>query len=130
MILLDTHAALWLAFNDRRLSEKAREVIIGARKNSGSLAISDITLFELAMLIEKGRIQVGSDSDSFLQELESRFVVLPINARIGSSAMALPKSYPKDPIDRIIGATALVHGLTLLTADGAIRRSKTVSTIW
>ena len=44
--------------------------------------------------------------------------------------MGLPAVYPKDPADRIIGATALVEGLPLLTADRAIRGSKTVETIW
>ena len=82
------------------------------------------------MLIDKGRIRVDAGVDSFLEELESRFVVLAINAKIGALAMALPKLYPKDPIDRIIGATALAHGLSLVTADGAIRRSKAVPTIW
>src|SRR5580700_1901199 len=45
-------------------------------------------------------------------------------------AMELPPSYPKDPADRIIGATALVEGLSLLTADREIRRSRAVQTIW
>jgi PIN domain nuclease of toxin-antitoxin system len=44
--------------------------------------------------------------------------------------MVLPASYPEDPADRIIGATALVEGLPLLTADREIRRSKAVQTIW
>jgi PIN domain nuclease of toxin-antitoxin system len=44
--------------------------------------------------------------------------------------MVLPASYPKDPADRIIGATALVEGLSLLTADREIRRSRAVQTIW
>jgi PIN domain nuclease of toxin-antitoxin system len=44
--------------------------------------------------------------------------------------MSLPPSYPNDPADRIIGATALVEGLPLLTADREIRRSKSVQTIW
>jgi PIN domain nuclease of toxin-antitoxin system len=130
LILLDTHVVIWLSFDDPRLSAKARSALVEARKKSDSLAVSDITLFELAMLIDKGRIRVDAGADSFLQELESRFVVLPINAKTAVHAMALPKSYPKDPIDRIIGATALVHGLSLITADDAIRRSKAVATIW
>ena len=52
---------------------------------------------------------------SFLQEVESRFVVLPITGRV-CARIGLPPSYPKDPADRIIGATALVEGLSLLPA--------------
>ena len=67
---------------------------------------------------------------SFLQEVESRFVVLPITGRVCARAIGLPPSYPKDPADRIIGATALVEGLSLLTADREIRKSKILRTIW
>jgi PIN domain nuclease of toxin-antitoxin system len=94
------------------------------------LAISDITLFELATLTSKGRVRLDISLESFLQEVESRFVVLPITGRVGARAIGLPPSYPKDPADRIIGATALVEGLSLLTADREIRNSKVLRTIW
>jgi PIN domain nuclease of toxin-antitoxin system len=67
---------------------------------------------------------------SFLQEVEFRFVVLPITGRACVRAMELPATYPKDPADRIIGATALVEGLPLLTADPEILQSKVIRTIW
>ena len=91
---------------------------------------ADITLFELAMLANKGRIRLDISLESFLREVEARFVVLPITSRACVQAIGLPADYPKDPVDRIIGATALVEGLTLLTADRAIRRSKAFRTIW
>jgi len=94
------------------------------------LAISGITLLELATLQNKGRIRLDISLESFLEEVESRFVVLPISARACARAMALPATYSKDPADRIIGATALVEGLSLLTADREIQRSKAVPTIW
>jgi PIN domain nuclease of toxin-antitoxin system len=101
-----------------------------ARKNADGLAISDITLLELATLASKSRIRLDISLESFLQEVESRFVVLPISGRACARAMGLPAAYPKDPADRIIGATALVEGLSLLTADPEIRRSRAVQTIW
>ena len=101
-----------------------------ARKNADGLAISDITLLELATLATKGQIHLDISLESFLQEVESRFVVLPISGRACARAMGLPATYPKDPADRVIAATALVEGLSLLTADRAIRRSRTVQTIW
>ena len=130
MILVDTHVVVWLAFDQTEISTKARTAIDGERKNGDGLAISDITLFELANLESKGRIRLDISLESFLQEVESRFVVLPISARACASAMTLPVTFPKDPADRIIGATALVEGLFLLTADRGIRRSKAVRTIW
>ncbi len=130
MILVDTHVVVWLAFDQDQISRKARTAIDDARKNADGLAISDITLLELATLASKGRIRLDISIESFLQEVESRFVVLPINGRACARAMGLPASYPKDPADRMIGATALVEGLSLLTADREIRRSRTVQTIW
>jgi PIN domain nuclease of toxin-antitoxin system len=130
VILVDTHIVAWLAFDPDQLSRKARTAIDNARKHENGLAISDITLFELAMLVSKGRIHLDISLESFLQEVESRFVVLPISSRACAAAMGLPANYPQDPADRIIGATALVEGLPLLTADREIRRARTLQTIW
>jgi len=130
VILVDTHVVAWLAFDQDRISRKARAAIDEARMNADGLAISDITLLELATLATKGRIHLDISLESFLQEVESRFVVLPISGRACARAMGLPATYPKDPADRVIAATALVEGLSLLTADRAILRSRTVQTIW
>ena len=130
MILLDTHVVVWLAFDPSQLSKKARAAINDARQKGEGLAISDITLLELAILSNKGRIRLNISLESFLAEVEARFIVLPITGRACVRVLALPTSYPKDPADRIIGATALVEGLPLLTADQNIRRSRALHTIW
>jgi PIN domain nuclease of toxin-antitoxin system len=130
VILVDTHVVVWLAFDQDQISAKAKGAIDDARKNADGLAISDITLLELATLAGKGRIRLDISLESFLQEVEARFVVLPISGRACARAMGFPPSYPRDPADRIIGATALVEGLSLLTADREIRRSRAVRTIW
>jgi PIN domain nuclease of toxin-antitoxin system len=130
MILLDTHVVVWLAFDQNKLSRKARNAIDNARKTATALAISDITLLELATLADKGRIHLDLSVESFLQEVESRFVVRPMTARICAHAVSLPANFPNDPADRIIGATALVEGLSLLTADRQIRKSKAVRVVW
>jgi PIN domain nuclease of toxin-antitoxin system len=130
VILLDTHVVVWLAFDPSQLSKNARAAINDARQKGEGLAISDITLLELATLSNKGRIRLNISLESFLSEVETRFIVLPITGRACVRVLALPKAYPKDPADRIIGATALVEGLPLLTADQNIRRSRALRTIW
>ncbi len=73
---------------------------------------------------------MSASLETFLSEVESRFVVLPITSRICVRAMGLPAAYPKDSADRIIGATAMVEGISLITADNDIRKSKALRTIW
>ena len=76
--------------------------------------MSDITLFELAVLVAKGRIQLDISLESLLREVEARFVVFPI----GSRTCVLASS------------GALVEGISLVTADWAIRGSQALHTIW
>ena len=130
MILVDTHVIVWLAFDQTHLSKNARAAIDEARRNGDGLAISDISLLELATLSNKGRIRLDISLESFLREVEARFIILAISGRACVSALGLPATYPKDPADRIIGATALVEGLSLVSADRAIRRSRALHTIW
>jgi PIN domain nuclease of toxin-antitoxin system len=130
LILLDTHVVLWLTSDPAKLSSKARAAIEASRRNGDGMAVCDITLLELTTLASKGRILLGLSLESILQEIEARFVVLPISSRACARAMEFPAAYPQDSGDRIIGATALVEGLPLITADRAIHRSKVVHTIW
>ena len=130
MILLDTHVVLWLAAGEARLSQKAKAAIDEARRADRGLAISDFTLYELSTLFRKKRIGLTISAETFLSEVERHFVVLPITMPVCVETLAFPPDYPKDPADRIIGATAVVQGLTLVTADQAIRKSGAVPTIW
>lgn len=129
LILVDTHVVVWLALEESRISKAAATAIVDARRADG-LAISSVTLIELATLLSKGRVHLQVSSEAFMADVESRFIVLPITARICLRATAFPRDYPTDPMDRIIGATAIVQGLPLLTADRAIRNSRALRTIW
>jgi len=128
-MLLDTHVLLWMASDPRRLSKKARAAIREAREKTG-VAIAAITLWELAWLAENGRIQVTGSVESFVRETASRVIVAPITPEIAAFAVQLPSSFPKDPADRLIAATAMAEGTTLVTADERIRRAKVLQTIW
>jgi PIN domain nuclease of toxin-antitoxin system len=130
MTLVDTHVVLWLALEPVRISKKAMAAIEQTRERGRGLAISDITLLEIATAEGKGRITLNSSLETFLSEIEARFVVLPITGKVCVSTTRLPSTYPNDPADRIIAATAIVEGVPLVTADEAIRRSKAVATIW
>jgi hypothetical protein len=81
-------------------------------------------------LVVRKRIQVTLSGRVLLEDIASRFVVIPLNARIAARAVELLSTYPSDPMDRIIGARALVEGLELVSADENIRRSKVLPTIW
>lgn len=129
MILLDTHVLLWMASDPKRLSSKAREAIRNARQNTG-VAVATITLWELAWLAQNGRIQILTSVESFVRETVARVILRPMTPEIAAVAVRLPALYPKDPADRLIGSTAIVEGMPLITADQQIRRAKAVETIW
>jgi PIN domain nuclease of toxin-antitoxin system len=122
MILLDTHILIWLLIAPENLAPKAKKVILAARK-SGSLALSAISLWEMAWLAQNKRIEVDVSVDSFVKKCASYVQVLPITPEIAVRSVQFPKSYPNDPQDRIIGATALVEGIRLLTHDKLIVKS-------
>ncbi len=122
--------AVWLAQDYQRISALAQSKIEGARRSDRGLAISDVTLLEIAQLASYGRISLSPNAETILTEIERRFVMLPITANIALQAFQLPPNYPKDPADRIIGATALIEDIPLLTADREIRKSAPFPTIW
>jgi len=130
VILVDTHIVVWLAGDPGLISKRAHAAITDARSSESGLGIAAITLWELSMLLSRGRISSAVPLETFLRDVELNFIVYPLNAKIAARSMELGNGYPKDPTDRIIGATALVEGLHLVTRDDKIRASKEVPTIW
>jgi PIN domain nuclease of toxin-antitoxin system len=95
------------------------------------LAISDIALLELTTTLStKERIRLNISFESFLREIERGSLSYRSAVAYVCAHSDFPKTYPKDPADRIIGATALVEGLSLLIADREIRRSQPLHTVW
>ena len=116
MIFLDTHVLVWLALQPNKLSRNAKEAIRSARLHS-RLAVAAITLWEIAWLLENGWIESTMSIESFVRECAAKVSVLPITPEIAVRAVSFPDSYPKNPQDRLIGATALVEGAGLVTHD-------------
>lgn len=129
MILLDTHVLVWMSLDPSRLSQAAITAVQDAR-TKGALCISDITLWEIALLARRGKIQITGALDTFVYEMSLPMSVKPITPVIASMAVQFPDDYPRDPADRLIGATSVVERVPLVTADEELRRSPLLHTIW
>ena len=130
MILLDTHVAVWLSLEPERLSGPARKAMEKARREGAGIAICGETLYEIARGIVRGRIQTTYSVEVFLQKMEEQFVIKQLTTQVAIAAAKMSANYPGDPMDRVIGATALVEDIPLVTADQRIREAKIVRTIW
>ncbi|HEY6292072.1 MAG TPA: type II toxin-antitoxin system VapC family toxin [Terriglobia bacterium] len=129
MILLDTQALVWAVAEPRRLSGPALAAIQKARTGDG-LAVAAITLWELAALIARGRIQAYGTLEASVRLLVEGVTIKPLTPEIAALATQFPDDYPRDPADRLIGATARAEGLPLVTRDEGMRRSGLLKTIW
>ena len=130
MIVLDTHALIYDALTPARLSARARKAIALAFTER-ELACSDISLWEIALLIAHKRLNPVMDARQFLDDLiAARYVrVLPITAEIAVLSQSDLFSHG-DPADRLIAATARLHRAPLITSDARLRKLKEVATIW
>ncbi|MFZ0795622.1 MAG: type II toxin-antitoxin system VapC family toxin [Candidatus Korobacteraceae bacterium] len=129
MLVLDTHVLIWMLGDSAKISANAHRAIQDARRN-GVIAIADISLWELAWVAENRRIRISGTVEGFIREATARLVVKPATPEIAALAARLPAPYPRDPMDRLIGATAVVEGAYLVTADQRIRDSQVVPTLW
>lgn len=116
-VLLDTHVVHWWSAEPQRVSEPARKAL----GEADELAVSAISWYELAWLARHERIAVGVPIRSWLQSLAAQLRTIGVTPAIADAAVALPASFPGDPADRLIYATAIEHGLGLVTKDRAIR---------
>jgi len=129
VILLDTHVLIWARDDSNRLSRAAASAIRRAQ-HDGGLAVSAITLWELASLFAQGRIQAYGTVEASIRLLVVGVSVRPITPEIAALATQFPDDYSRDPSDRLIGATARAEGLTLITRDEKIRSSPLLRTVW
>ncbi|AHK80190.1 hypothetical protein M911_14690 [Ectothiorhodospira haloalkaliphila] len=131
MILLDTCAIVWDALDRDRLTDNAKHAIARADENR-ALIISDISIWEISMLIKRSRVEVATTAANFVNLfLDSRNVtVIPISPEIAELSVNFGTNINNDPADRIIAATSIIHNAQLVTADTNLRQSGLIDTVW
>jgi PIN domain nuclease of toxin-antitoxin system len=131
VILLDTHSLLWWVNRDRELSAGA-SAAIEAEMPGGEILVSSMSVWEIALLVTRGRLGLGMELGAWLASVETVPGVkfLPVDNKIAVLAITLPDEFHKDPADRIIVATARKFGAPIVTADEKIRSYRHVRTIW
>ena len=127
--LLDTHTWVWRNSDPRKLSVRTRRLLSGSNVEA---MISSISVLELGLLCAKGRVRLLSSFDEWITRTtrDAGIFVMDIDETIARDAAQLPYDFGFDPADRIIAATARIHGLTLITADERLLASQYVKTSW
>lgn len=137
--MLDTHVLVWWLTGDvGKLSADARSALYLSGQSSQaetadrSIIVSSITAWEIAHLVERGRLALAMDIGAWVATAESipSIQFVPVRNEIAIESVQLPGTFHKDPADRIIVATARLYGVPIVTADGKIQAYPHVQTIW
>jgi PIN domain nuclease of toxin-antitoxin system len=131
MIVLDTHALVWWADGSSKLSKKAQQA---ARANARGreLVASAISVFEIVTLERRGRLGFRIPVTEWLADLRKlpEVTIHPVTDEIAERAGGLGDAFPGDPADRIIAATALVLGASLITHDAKLLALRNLRAVW
>ncbi|MDQ7859370.1 MAG: type II toxin-antitoxin system VapC family toxin [Armatimonadota bacterium] len=131
MTVLDTHAWVWLVADPKRVSARARRHI-DAEMRGGPLLVSSMSVWEVAMLADRKRLELTMEVEDWVRHCEGLpfLSFVPVSNRVALQTVALPGFPSADPVDRIIVATALGLGAAVVTADRRIRSYPRVRTVW
>lgn len=132
MIVLDTHALVWWVADTARLGAKARRLIDGAVKEGERLAVSSISVWEIGMLVARGRLELTMDVQTWIASVQAlpQLTFIAVDNAIALRAVHLADFSERDPADRMIVATALGLNATLVTADKRLRGYRPLRTAW
>ena len=130
MIVLDTHVWWWSISEPAELSRRARQLI--KKTPPDQRAIASISIWEFAMMVTRGRIELTISPDEWLDYAvqQTGLSIIELNPQIAMESCSLPGEFHKDPADRIIVATARVSRCKLITKDQKIIEYPHVSTVW
>jgi len=127
--LLDTHVWIWMMDCPEKLPKKVRTAF---RKEAGPLAVSLMSVWEVAKLVQKSRIDLNMPLERWVYNALDSSLICKINLdeRVAIESTRLPGDFHNDPAEQILVATARVHRLTLVTADRKILTYSHVKTLW
>lgn len=130
-ILLDTHILVWWCLDNLKLPRSYANILEQMETKKESLAISVISLWEIAKLVSLGKLIVKTPLPEWFPQLENNpsVIIIPLNPKIALDSTNLGSEFPKDPADQLIAATARHHHLPLMTVDEKIIRSKKVAVV-
>jgi PIN domain nuclease of toxin-antitoxin system len=131
-VIADTHVVIWYLRSPEKLSTNAVTALDNALNNSESIFISAISIVEINYLVEKNRISASS-LEQLLQLIDDPLVslfVVPLDTPVAKAFTQIPRNVVPEMGDRIIAATSLYLGLSLVTKDHKIRNLSNIKTIW
>lgn len=131
MILLDTHVWVWWLSDPDKIPSRSRKLLSESAKEQ-AIYVSSISAWEIMLLEAKHRIKFSMGADDWITKAEALpfFRSVAVDNAIAIRSVRLPIPFPRDPADRIIVATAMILGTTLITADTRIRKYPHVRTAW
>jgi len=129
-VLLDTHALIWWVDDPKRFSAAQTRAVNRASK-SGTLWVSEISFWEVASLIERGRLRLAMELDQWLEAASAEPLIrrCGISPAIARELVSLTSTRDWDPADRVLVATARVLGAKLVTSDSRIIDAELVATV-
>lgn len=131
-VVADTHTLIWYIFDLNKLSETALNTLEKAAKSGNPIYVSAISVVEIAYLVEKGRLpkDVFTRVLNALDDPKIGLTLVPLDRNISGKISLIDRAIVPDMPDRIIAATALHLGFSLVTKDNKIQNLSVINTIW